>query len=138
MMAGPDALRADFPGGWKEDVSDAFTPEGRTEMQNECWTYVRKLLNWRKTSAPVTEGKLVHYTPDNKTKCYVYARTDGKDTVLVILNGSDTVRILDMARFSEVVGVNTRGVDVITDDVVDLTEPVVVPARGVYILELEK
>ncbi len=43
-----------------------------------------------------------------------------------------------MARFSEVVGVNTRGVDVITDDVVDLTEPVVVPARGVYILELEK
>lgn len=138
MMAGPNALRADFPGGWKEDTADAFTPEGRTAVQNECWDYVSRLLNWRKTSAPVTEGKLIHYTPDNKTRCYVYARTDGNDTVLVILNGSDTVRILDMARFSEVVGENTRGVDVITDDVIDLTVPVVVPARGVYILELEK
>lgn len=137
-MAGPNALRADFPGGWKEDEVTAFTPEGRTAVQNECWNFASKLLNWRKTSAPVTEGRLVHYTPDNNTKCYVYARTDGKDTVLVILNGSDTVRILDMARFSEVVGENTKGTDVVIEKTIDLTAPVAVPARGVYVLELAK
>ena len=135
-MAGTKALRADFPGGWKEDKASAFTPEGRTDMQNECWNFASKLLNWRKTSKPVTEGKLIHYTPDNQTKCYVYARTDGKNTVLVILNGSDTVRPVDMKRFSEVIGKNTRGKDVITDTIVELTSPVIMPARGVYILEL--
>ena len=137
-MAGPKALRADFPGGWKEDKVSAFTSEGRTPMQNECWNFASKLLNWRKASRPVTEGKLIHYTPDNETKCYVYARTDGKDTVLVILNGSDTVRILNMKRFSEVIGKNKKGKDVITNQVINLASPVIMPARGVYVLELSE
>ncbi|MDE6344755.1 MAG: cyclomaltodextrinase C-terminal domain-containing protein, partial [Muribaculaceae bacterium] len=81
---------------------------------------------------------LVHYTPDNQSKCYVYARTDGKNTVLVMLNGSDTVRPLDMERFSEVIGDNTRGRDAVTGEVLDVTGTVLMPARGVYVLDLEK
>lgn len=137
-IAGSKAMRADFPGGWQEDAVSAFTSEGRTQMQNECWNYASKLLNWRKTSRPVTEGKLIHYTPDNQTKCYVYARTDGKDTVLVILNGSDTIRFVNMDRFSEVIGKHTKGKDVITGEVIGLDSLVLVPARGVYVLELSE
>jgi glycosidase len=137
-MAGPKALRADFPGGWQEDKVSAFTPEGRTQMQNECWNYASKLLNWRKTSRPVTEGKLIHYTPDNNTKCYVYARTDGKNTVLVILNGSDTIRFVDTHRFSEVIGKNTKGKDVVTGEIIDLESLILIPARSTYILELSE
>ena len=91
-MAGPKSLRADFPGGWEGDSADAFTREGRTPEQNECWDFASRLLNWRKTSLPATEGRLVHYTPDNETRCYVYARIYGDETVLVILNGSDDDR----------------------------------------------
>ena len=130
--------RNDFPGGWKEDPKNAFTKEGRTDFQNECWDFASKLLNWRRTSKPVTEGKLIHYTPDNQTKCYVYARTDGKNTVLVMLNGSDTVRLVDMQRFSEVIGDYTKGKDAVTGEIVDVTRPVLMPARGVYILDLSK
>lgn len=137
-MAGPRSLRADFPGGWKEDKADAFTPEGRTPLQNECWDFTSRLLNWRKTSLPVTEGKLVHYTPDNETRCYVYARVYGDQTVLVILNGSDDERTVDMDRFSEVIRDSTYGKDVVTGETVSLTAPVKVPARGVYVLELGK
>jgi len=128
--------RADFPGGWKEDTSSAFTKAGRTDFQNECWDFASKLLNWRRTSKPVTEGKLIHYTPDNQTKCYVYARTDGKDTVLVMLNGSDTIRIVDMARFSEVTKGYSKGKDAVTGEIVDISSTVVMPARGVYVLDL--
>ncbi|MBR1407159.1 MAG: cyclomaltodextrinase N-terminal domain-containing protein [Bacteroidales bacterium] len=136
---GGDAMvRRDFPGGWKEDKVSAFTKEGRTAFQNECWDFASKLLNWRRTSKPVTEGKLIHYTPDNQTKCYVYARTDGKNTVLVMLNGSDTVRPVDMARFSEVIKDYTKGKDAVTDEIVDVTKPVLMPARGVYVLDLSK
>ncbi len=137
-MSGRSGGRADFPGGWKEDPANAFTKEGRTAFQNECWDYASKLLNWRRTSKPVTEGKLIHYTPDNQTKCYVYARTDGKNTVLVMLNGSDSIRIVDMARFSEVTKGYTKGKDAVTGEVVDITSPVVMPARGVYVLDLSK
>ena len=137
-MAGNDQLRGDFPGGWKEDPANAFTREGRTAVQNECWDFASRLLNWRRTSKPVTEGRLVHYTPDNRTKCYVYARTDGKETVLVMLNGSDAESQVDMARFAEVVGDRTLGIDVVTGEVLDLKKEVHVAPRGVYVLELQE
>ena len=96
--------RKDFPGGWSGDETNAFTAQGRTPMQNEAWDYLNKLLKWRKTSTPVTDGKLIHYTPD-RTGCYVYARIikDSK-TVLVLLNGTDQEQTLNMHRFREVVG----------------------------------
>lgn len=137
-MGGPDALRADFPGGWADDARSAFTPEGRTPYENECWDFACKLLNWRRSSGPVTHGKLVHYTPDNATKCYVYARTDGKNTVLVMLNGSDREQSVDMARFSEVTAGYQCGKDAVTGEVVDITRPVKMQPRGVYVLDLEK
>ena len=135
---GGDAqVRKDFPGGWKEDPASAFTAEGRTDFQNACWDFASRLLNWRKGSRAATEGKLIHYTPDNATKCYVYARICGDERVLVILNGSDTDRTLDMKRFSEVLGPATRGTDVVTGETLDLTAPVPVAPRGVYVLELK-
>ena len=136
-MAGPDQLRGDFPGGWKEDPASAFTPAGRTPVQNECWDFASRLLNWRRTSKAVTEGRLVHYTPDNQTKCYVYARIAGDDTVLVILNGSDTERELSMARFADVIGTHPFGIDVVTGESVDLRSTVRMAPRGVSVLELK-
>ena len=132
-----DWLRADFPGGWQEDRTDAFTAAGRTADQNEAWNYISTLLNWRRTSDAVKHGRLVHYTPDNATRCYVYARTDGENTVLVMLNGSDQTRTVDMDRFSEVIRDYTSGTDAVTGQVVDVTAPVEIPARGVYVLDLK-
>ena len=136
-MEGPE-MRGDFPGGWQEDSINAFIPEGRTPQQSEYWDYARKLLNWRKNSNAVKNGKLIHYTPDNISKSYVYARVADDETVLVILNGSDTVRLIDMARFKDVTKGFTKGQDVITGDVIDITEPVVIGPRGVYIFELSE
>jgi len=135
-MGGGDAMRADFPGGWAEDARNAFTREGRTGYENECWDFASKLLNWRRTSGPVTNGRLIHYTPDNATKCYVYARTDGKNTVLVMLNGSDREQTVPMERFSEVIGRYTHGVDAVTGEVVQVSAPVKMAPRGVYVLDL--
>lgn len=133
-----DWLRADFPGGWKEDKTDAFTAEGRTDEQNESWNYLSALLNWRRTSDAVKYGKLIHYTPDNATRCYVYARTYGDDTVLVVLNGSDDERTLNMDRFSEVIKDYVSGTEVVTGQTFDLKAPLSIPARGVYVMELKK
>lgn len=135
-MEGPE-MRDDFPGGWATDSINAFLKDGRTNRQNDFWDYTSKLLNWRRNSNPVKNGKLIHYTPDNISKCYVYARTDGKDTVLVVINGSDTMRILDTKRFKEVIDGFNKGRDVISEKEIDITSPVLIEPRGVYILDLE-
>ena len=54
---GDGIIRTDFPGGWAGDPKDAFTPEGRTDLQNQAWDYMRKLLNWRQRCDAVKEGK---------------------------------------------------------------------------------
>ena len=54
-----------------------------------------------------------------------------------MLNGSDEERTVDMKRFSEVIKDCTKGKDAVTGEVVNLTSPVRIPARGVYVLDLE-
>lgn len=136
---GGDAMvRADFPGGWEGDSRNAFTAAGRTDAQNEAWTFVSKLLNWRQRSKAIAEGHMIHYTPDNQTKCYVYAQTNGTETVLVVINGSDKEQTLNMARFKEVTAGFTKGHDVTSGATIDITGTVSVPARGTYVLDLLK
>lgn len=67
---GDGALRQNFPGGWPGDANNAFTPEGRTELQARYFEFTRKLLNWRKGNKVVAYGKLVHFTVNNGI--YVY------------------------------------------------------------------
>lgn len=132
---GDGVIRRDFPGGWSGDPKNAFTPEGRTALQNEAWDYMKKLLNWRQRSEAVTDGVLIHYTPD-KSGCYVYARVKDNKTVLVLMNGTDRDQTLEMDRFHEVVKPHTSGRDVVTNASIPLDTAVSIPARGVYILEL--
>ena len=133
---GDGLLRKDFPGGWKEDSINAFTAEGRTDMQNEAHNYLQKLLQWRKTNPAVANGNLIHYAPDWQSECYVYARTYNNNTVLVILNGSTKEQTLPMEKYSEVTGNAVSGKDIITDKILDLKKEITIPAKGVYIIEL--
>lgn len=134
---GDGAIRADMPGGWKEDTRSVFTKAGRTDRENEAYEYMAKLLNWRKTSEAVKYGKLIQYAPlSNYGNCYVYARIKDDKVVLVILNGSDKETDLAMSRYSDVIGKYTTGTDVITGKVYDLTTTVRVPARGTFVMDL--
>ena len=131
---GDGNLRKDFPGGWPDDKTDMFSNSGRTEMQNGAWGYLQKLLQWRKTSSAVTEGKMIHYAP--RGGIYVYARMKDDHTVLVILNSSLKEQNVRTDRFSDVIGSYTTGTDVITSNKYNLTESFSIPAKGEYILEL--
>ncbi len=35
-----DIIRTDFP-RLEQDPKDAFTPEGRTDLQNQAWDYMK-------------------------------------------------------------------------------------------------
>ncbi|MCL1938003.1 MAG: glycoside hydrolase family 13 protein [Candidatus Azobacteroides sp.] len=134
---GDGDLRKDFPGGWSGDPASAFTAAGRTDLQNEAFDYVRKLLQWRKTNPAVDKGKLIHYAPDEQTGCYVYARIKENDCVLILLNGSDKEQTLLPEKYREVMGEAVSGKEIISGKTMSLQEKIIVPAKGTYIIELK-
>ncbi|RYF98566.1 MAG: alpha-amylase, partial [Chitinophagaceae bacterium] len=133
---GDGRLRVDFPGGWPDDKKDEFTKTGRSELQNEAWDYLQKLLQWRKTSAAVTGGKMIHYAP--KDGLYVFGRIKDNKKVLVILNSGLKDQLLKLDRFSDVINGFSSGKDVISSKEFTLNQAISVPAKGQYILELGK
>ncbi len=134
---GDGMLRKDFPGGWNDTAKNAFTAEGRTKKQNEAFDYMRSILHWRKTSDAIANGKLIQFTPTNPTGVYAYARQSDKETVFVIMNGTDNEISVQSSRYSDVLAPFTSGTDVVTGKNVLLNEEIKLPKRGVYVLQLK-
>ena len=128
--AGDGQIRADFPGGWEGDATNAFLESGSTPQQNEAFNYLRKLLHWRQQSEAVKHGSLIHYTPD-RTGCYVYSRQTDQETVLVLMNGTDKEQTLQLDRFHEVIKGKIAGKDVISGQTIQLGDALSIPARGI-------
>jgi glycosidase len=133
---GDGLLRKDFPGGWPDDPLNAFTPQGRTALQNEAFHFLRQLLQWRKTSPAIAGGKLIHYVPDWETGCYVYARIQDKHRVLVVLNGSNREQTLAPEKYAEVIGNADTGREILSGRIIDFKEKITIPSKGTCIIEL--
>jgi glycosidase len=132
---GDGRLRKDFPGGWDGDKVDQFTKAGRTPIQNEAWDYMQKLLTWRKANPAITQGKMIHYAP--KGGIYVYGRIKDNRRVMVVLNSSDKEQSVKTDRFTDIIGTNKTGKDVITAKDFDLATAITIPAKGELILDLK-
>ena len=107
-------IRSDYPGGWENDAVNAFTGEGLTDAQKDMQSYLKKLLNYRKTSKAIHEGKTIHFAPEHGV--YVLFRILGDETVVHILNNNNDPIDLDLSRFEEV-GLNEKTLkDIITGE----------------------
>ena len=97
-------------------------------------SYLRKLLQWRRTATALHDGKLTQFAPFDGV--YVYFRHDAAQTVMVVLNNNDAAKKLDTKRFAEVIRGATTGTDVISGRSVTLANGFDLPARSATILEL--
>lgn len=132
---GDGFVREDFPGGWSEDTVNAFTAAGRNNLQNEVFNYTKKLLNWRKGNEVISDGELIQFSPQKEV--YFYVRQLSNKAVLVVINGSDSDREVELERYKEVLDLYNTGKDIISDDTIDLrSETLKLSGRDVYILEL--
>ena len=93
-------IRTDFPGGFKGDKRNAFTKEGLSEAQKTMQSFVTKILNYRKNSEAIHNGKTIHFAPFMGT--YFLFRTKDNETVVHIINKNDTPITIDLKRYSEV------------------------------------
>src|SRR5690606_38969185 len=54
---GHGKIREDFMGGWPTDSLNKFTPDDRSETENEIFDYIKSLSEFRKNHAAIYEGK---------------------------------------------------------------------------------
>jgi len=131
-------VRSDFPGGWAGDAVDAFTGQGLDDDQRATQAFVKRLFNWRKTSAAVQRGRLTHYAPDRGT--YTYFRTDEKTgaQVMVVLSKATTEVRLDMRRFAELLPSSAKGRELFSGATLDLGRELVVSPRSALVIDLTR
>ena len=126
------ALRENFPGGWPGDKNNAFTAEGRTDLQNEYFNFTKKLLNWRKGNEAVAFGKLTHFCIRNGV--YVYARQKDGNTVTVIMNGTSKEQTISLDPYKEVLP-KSEAFDVISGKTIKLSNDLTIGKRGILVLD---
>jgi glycosidase len=127
-------VRRDFPGGFLVDQENKFQPQGRSAKENEAFDYVRKLAHYRKNTPALHSGKLMQYVPQDGV--YVYFRYDDSKTVMIATNTMNQERILDTARFSELMKGFGSARNVMTSDVINTLSSLKLPAKTAMVLEL--
>lgn len=129
-------VRKDFPGGWPGDSVNKFSESGRTPKEQEAFTYVQKLAQFRKAYPVVQTGKLMQFIPDDDV--YVYFRYNEKNCVMVAINTSDTLKKLDSSRYAERLNGYKKGFDVYTGGMYSDLNDLSVEAHGVMIWNLRR
>ena len=127
-------VRKDFPGGWADDEFEAFTDEGRSDEQRECYDFYRKLLNWRKGNDVISKGSMTQFMVQRGV--YAYARQYEGKTVFVILNGTDTNVTIPLHYYKEIIGNCAHGKDILTDKIIQLQNSLDLYPRESLVIEL--
>lgn len=128
-------VRRDMPGGFPGDEVNAFSREGRSDIQNEAWDFLSKVLNWRRGDARevMARGSLKHFMPQNGL--YVYRRKLGDKEVTIMMNGRDEPLTVTMERTLEILPYGTVLRNILTDSDVTISEKMTFAPREVMILQ---
>ena len=140
LMSNPNSgehgeIRGDFYGGWSGDAKDAVTQRGFTADEKSTQDYFKKLLNWRKNNPVIHDGKLLHFGPENGV--YVYFRYTNAGKVMVVLNKNAQEKVLDVARYAEMVQPGVTVKDILTDKSFALGKQMTVAGKSATILEIK-
>ena len=125
-------IRTDFPGGWEGDTKNAFTGKGLSDDEKDMQSFVKKILNYRKKSKAIHDGKTIHFAPFNGI--YVLTRSSEDETVVLILNKNENPITLDLERYAEI-GLDGKTLrNVISDETIIWKDTITLNAKGVTLL----
>ncbi|WP_418637999.1 glycoside hydrolase family 13 protein [Winogradskyella sp.] len=125
-------IRTDFPGGWEGDTVNAFSGEGLTAAQKDMQVYLKQILNYRKNSKAIHNGKTMHFAPENGV--YVLARILDNETIVHIINKNENPLELDLDRFEEL-GLDGKSLkNIISDEIIIWDTSIKIANKGSVIL----
>lgn len=125
-------IRTDFPGGWEGDIVNAFSGEGLTDAQKEMQLFLKKVLNYRKSSDAIHNGKTIHFAPFMGT--YFLFRVIEGETFVHIINKNEEPITIDLNRYEEV-GLNGKTlINIITGETFKWQDKIILSERGSLLL----
>ena len=125
-------IRTDFPGGWDGDATNAFTATGLSAAQLDMQQYLKTLLQFRKNSTTIHQGRTVHFSP--KDGVYLMFRIMDDNIVVLILNKNDESYVLDLTNFKEIGLEEKKLTDVITGNEILWKDSLNLEEKGATIL----
>lgn len=124
-------IRTDFPGGWEGDPVNVFTGEGLTADQKDMQAFLKKVLNYRKTSKAIHDGETIHFAP--RGGLYVLSRILDDEIVTIVLNKSERTSV-NVEMLKEV-GLEAKiGKDIITGKEMTFEGEILINPKGVTLL----
>ncbi|MBP8916347.1 MAG: glycoside hydrolase family 13 protein [Chitinophagales bacterium] len=131
----PDGrVREDFPGGWQGDSINKFKPENLKGDEKDYFNYVKTLATYRKTSIPITQGKLMQFVPYDGV--YVYFRYTDTQCVMVVMNTTDKPVDLSTKNYAERMSGFTKAKNIMTKVELTNLNIIAIPAMSAQVLEL--
>ncbi|MGB5371959.1 MAG: glycoside hydrolase family 13 protein [Flavobacteriaceae bacterium] len=130
-------IRADMPGGWKNDKVNAFTGKGLTADQKDIKDMVGKLARFRKKTSALQNGNLKHYAPFKEV--YTMFRYDEATMVMSIFNKNGNTTEVDLTRFAEYLQDAKTAMDVLTGKSFDLSKGILaIPGLSAMMLTVDR
>ena len=127
-------IRLDVPGGWAGDTENHFTREGRSDLQNEAFDFLQKMLTWRKGNDIIANGKMKHYAVSKGV--YLYERYLNNKKIVVVMNGTTKDIEVELDRYTETLGNSKQGFDVVSNQNIQIYKTLKLTPRQTIILEL--
>ncbi|WP_289044844.1 glycoside hydrolase family 13 protein [uncultured Olleya sp.] len=125
-------IRTDFPGGWQGDAVNAFSGEGLTDAQKDMQLFLKKVLNYRKSSDAIHNGQTIHFAPFLGT--YFLFRVIEGETFVHIINKNEEPITIDLNRYEEV-GLNGKTLkNIITNETFVWEDEMILNERGSMLL----
>lgn len=126
-------IRLDMPGGFPGDTTSVFSRSGRSELQNEAFDFMSKLLHYRRGNDAISKGSLKHFIPDNGL--YTYERKYGNRRVVVMMNGRDEEITIPIEQTAEVLRFGSTMHDILSNKDIVIEPTMTFAPRAIYILE---
>ncbi|MBT8294876.1 MAG: glycoside hydrolase family 13 protein [Gramella sp.] len=123
-------IRTEFPGGWSDSKANAFTGEGLSQDQKEMQSFLKTILNYRKESDAIHNGKTLHFAPEDGI--YLISRIAKGEELVLILNKNEKPVTLDLERFKELGLQNKEMKNLISEEIITWDKTLELPERGVY------
>lgn len=125
-------IRTDFPGGWEGDAFNAFTGEGLSDAQKDMQSFLKKVLNYRKSSEAIHDGRTVHFAPFMGT--YFLFRILEDEVVVLILNKNDDPITIDLKRYAEIGLEGKSLINIITGEELTWGDAIELKSKGLSLL----
>ena len=125
-------IRTDFPGGWKNDNTNAFSGENMKNDQLEMQNYMKTILNFRKNSKAIHYGQTLHFAPIDGV--YLISRKKDDETVIYIVNKNNSSKELNLDRFNQLGVNNVIFTEVYTKEIYKWTNSITLKKNSSIIL----